>query len=153
MVPTLIKFSIKSNSTEFRHVHTQTVDVTFDLDDVNALFSPFHLSTCNHPSLLLTLDPHKIRDKSFRSRTSFLYENRKRKREREYFLWRKDIEKVGREIGEKSKRDDTKKKKEKKEKELERTRVITSGVKRVSNSGTNFSLCATEFQWRGEIMV
>lgn len=46
-----------------------------------------------------------------------------------------------------------KKKKEKKEKELERTRVITSGVKRVSNSGTNFSLCATEFQWRGEIMV
>lgn len=86
MVPTLIKFSIKSNSTEFRHVHTQTVDVTFDLDDVNALFSPFHLSTCNHPSLLLTLDPHKIRDKSFRSRTSFLYENRKRKREREYFL-------------------------------------------------------------------
>lgn len=119
MVPTLIKFSIKSNSTEFRHVHTQTVDVTFDLDDVNALFSPFHLSTCNHPSLLLTLDPHKIRDKSFRSRTSFLYENRKRKREREYFLWRKDIEKVGREIGEKSKRDDTKKKKKKNSSELE----------------------------------
>ena len=46
-----------------------------------------------------------------------------------------------------------KKKERKKEKELERTRVITSGVKRVSNSGTNFSLCATEFQWRGEIMV
>lgn len=71
-------------------------------------------------------------------------------RENIFYDGRKDIEKVGREIGEKSKRDDTKKKKEK---ELERTRVITSGVKRVSNSGTNFSLCATEFQWRGEIMV
>lgn len=147
----LIKFSIKSNSTEFRHVHTQTVDVTFDLDDVNALFSPFHLSTCNHPSLLLTLDPHKIRDKSFRSRTSFLYENRKRERERERIFftterYRKSWKRNRREI-------ETRRYKKKKEKELERTRVITSGVKRVSNSGTNFSLCATEFQWRGEIMV
>lgn len=150
MVPTLIKFSIKSNSTEFRHVHTQTVDVTFDLDDVNALFSPFHLSTCNHPSLLLTLDPHKIRDKSFKSRTpSFFSLWESKAKERIFFTterYRKSWKRNRREI-------ETRRYKKKKEKELERTRVITSGVKRVSNLGTNFSLCATEFQWRGEIMV
>lgn len=81
---------------------------------------------------------------------SFLYENRKREGENIFSGGGKDVEKLGREIGGKSKRGDTKRKEEK---ELERTRVITSCVKRVSNSETNFSLCATEFQWRGEIMV